>query len=126
MGRRRKTRRRRILRPPKKLPKVFTCPACGTGIVNVVTDKKSGQVRVKCGSCGLEATFPIMTGLLPVDYYNKMVDMYYQGLLKPKKEEVISISELAKQTVESEEVVEEVESVESSEETYEEGVGEAA
>ena len=60
MGRRRKTRKRVLLKPKKKLPKVFTCPACGTGIVNVVTDKKSGQVRVKCGSCGLEATFPIM------------------------------------------------------------------
>ena len=94
MGRRRKTRKRILLKPPKKLPKVFTCPNCGSTTVNVKQDKKAGKVKVACGNCGLEATFDMVPGLLPVDYYNKFVDLYYQGQIAPKKEEIITLSEL--------------------------------
>ncbi len=46
-------------------------------------------------------------GYLPVDYFNKFIDMYYQGSIKPKKEVIISVSEL------KEEVFEEIEEAES-------------
>ncbi len=114
MGRRRKTRKRILLKPPKRLPKVFTCPNCGSTTVNVKQDKKAGKVKVICGNCGLEATFDIVPGLLPVDYYNKFIDLYYQGQIVPKKEEVVTLSEL--QTMVSETETEEVAAVEETSE----------
>ncbi len=105
MGRRRKTRKRIIARPQKRLPKIFTCPNCGSTTVNVKQDKKAGKVKVVCGNCGLEAEFEMIQGLMPVDYYNKFVDLYYQGQIVPKKEEVISLEQL--QAMASEETTEE-------------------
>ncbi len=94
MGRRRKTRKRIITRPQRRLPKIFTCPNCGSTTVNVKQDKKAGKVKVVCGNCGLEAEFELVQGLMPVDYYNKFVDLYYQGQIAPKKEEVITLEQL--------------------------------
>ncbi len=108
MGRRRKTRKKILLRPPKKLPKIFTCPHCGATLVNVKIDKKAGKVVVTCGGCGLTAELNYVEGLLPVDYFNKFTDMYYQGLIQPK-ERVITISELAAESQEEEVEAEEVE-----------------
>ncbi|GEM_PF-130015 len=105
MGRRRKTRKRIIARPQKRLPKIFTCPNCGSTTVNVKQDKKAGKVKVVCGNCGLEAEFELIQGLMPVDYYNKFVDLYYQGQIVPKKEEVISLEQL--QAMAGEETAEE-------------------
>jgi transcription elongation factor Elf1 len=94
MGRRRKSRKKVILKPKKTLPKIFTCPHCGAPVVNVKVDKKEGKVLVTCGNCGLEAEFNHIPGLLPVDYFNKFVDLYYQGVIKPKKEVTISLTQL--------------------------------
>ncbi len=121
MGRRRKTRKRILLKPPKRLPKVFTCPNCGSTTVNVKQDKKAGKVKVACGSCGLEAEFDLVSGLMPVDYYNKFVDLYYQGLIKPKREEVITLSELGSVAEGSEESVSEEETGEVEAVPLEEG-----
>ncbi len=98
MGRRRKSRKKLLLRPKKTLPKIFTCPHCGAPLVNVKLDKKEGKVLVNCGNCGLEAEFNYIPGLLPVDYFNKFVDLYYQGQIKPKKEVTVSLSQLAPKT----------------------------
>ncbi len=113
MGRRRK-RRKLIARPQKRLPKIFTCPNCGNTVVNVKQDKKNRKVKVICGNCGLMAEFEMIDGMLPVDYYNKFVDLYYEGAIRPKKEEIITLEEL-KSEVESEE-----KSEETGEETTEE------
>jgi len=78
MGRRRK-RRKIIRRPKKKIPKIFTCPNCGEKSVSVHIDKENGQVSVRCGVCGLEASFDYMPILQPVDYYGKFVDSFHIG-----------------------------------------------
>ena len=98
MGRRRKSRKKLLLKPKKTLPKIFTCPHCGAPLVNVKIDRKEGKVLVNCGSCGLEAEFNYIPGLLPVDYFNKFVDLYYQGQIKPKKEVTVSLTQLATKT----------------------------
>ncbi len=85
MGKRRKTRKL-IVRPKRRLPTIFQCPYCGSTAVNVVMDKKAGKVRVVCGVCGLEAYFDKVNGFLPVDYYNKFVDLFYAGQIKPAKQ----------------------------------------
>ncbi|MGC8543227.1 MAG: hypothetical protein ACP5NQ_04750 [Vulcanisaeta sp.] len=95
MGRRRKSRKKVLLKPKKTLPKIFTCPHCGAPLVNVKIDKREGKVLVNCGNCGLEAEFNYIPGLLPVDYFNKFVDLYYQGSIKPKKEVTVSLSQLS-------------------------------
>ncbi|MFB6470870.1 MAG: hypothetical protein TU36_006530 [Vulcanisaeta sp. AZ3] len=94
MGRRRKSRKKILLKPKKTLPKIFTCPHCGAQLVNVKIDKREGRVLVNCGNCGLEAEFNYIPGLLPVDYFNKFVDLYYQGSIKPKREVTISLTQL--------------------------------
>ncbi|OYT26405.1 MAG: hypothetical protein B6V02_01755 [Thermoprotei archaeon ex4572_64] len=107
MGRRRKSRKKVLLKPKKRIPKVFTCPNCGATVVNVNIDRRDERVKVTCGNCGLEAEMNLIPGYLPVDYFNKFIDMYYQGLIKPKREVIVSVSEL------KEEVIEEVEEAES-------------
>ncbi|WP_069807689.1 hypothetical protein [Vulcanisaeta thermophila] len=94
MGRRRKSRKKLMLKPKKTLPKVFTCPHCGAQLVNVKLNKKEGKVLVNCGNCGLQAEFDYAPGLLPVDYFNKFVDLYYQGIIKPTREVTVSLAQL--------------------------------
>ena len=89
MGRRRRGRKRRILRPKKKIPNVFPCPYCGKKNVGVLIDKKKGTVVVKCGACQIEAKFEYDEALQPVDYYSRFVDKVYEGgiaLIKPTPE----------------------------------------
>jgi transcription elongation factor Elf1 len=86
MGRRRKSRRKIPLKPKKTLPRVFACPYCGSQLVNVRLNRRENKVLVSCGTCELEGEFNYIHGLLPVDYFNKFVDLYYQGIAKPKKE----------------------------------------
>ncbi len=117
MGRRRK-RKRLIVRPQKKLPKIFTCPNCGSVVVNVKQDKKKKKVKVICGNCGLEAEFELVEGLLPVDYYNKFVDLYYEGVIKPKKEEIVTLEQLSGESGSEEESGEESIASLGSEEEY--------
>ncbi len=92
MGRR-KVRRKLATKPAKKLPRIFQCPHCGMTSVNVILDKKEKQVRVICSNCGLEASFNVVEGYLPVDYFNKFADKYYAGgEIKPKKEGIIPVA----------------------------------
>lgn len=98
MGRRRKSRKKISLKPKKRLPKVFTCPNCGATVVNVSVNKRLGRVRVLCSNCGLEAELDFSYGFLPVDYFSKFVDLYYQGMIKPRREAIISITKLTEDT----------------------------
>lgn len=91
MGKRRKTRKL-IVRPKRRLPTVFQCPYCGSVAVNVSVIKGENKVKVICGVCGLEATFDKVNGLLPVDYYNKFVDKYFAGELKPARQVEVKAS----------------------------------
>ncbi len=117
MGRRRK-RKRVIARPQRRLPKIFTCPNCGSVVVNVKQDKKKKKVKVICGNCGLEAEFELIEGLMPVDYYNKFVDLYYEGAIKPKKEEIVTLEQLSEEGETSSEEGEESLSLEGTGEEY--------
>ncbi|WP_291766998.1 hypothetical protein [Caldivirga sp. UBA161] len=91
MGKRRKTRKL-LVRPKKRLPTVFQCPYCGSVAVNVSVVKKENKVKVTCGVCGLEAVFDRVNGLLPVDYYNKFVDKYFAGELKPTRQVEVKVN----------------------------------
>ncbi|RLE80761.1 MAG: hypothetical protein DRJ51_05210 [Thermoprotei archaeon] len=83
MGRRRKSRKRVLLKPRKTIPKIFTCPQCGQKAVKVtlreLNELKEKIVLVKCGVCGLEATFKYNSVFQPVDYYHRLVDKYVAG-----------------------------------------------
>ncbi len=59
-----------------------------------MVNKKEGKVVVVCGGCHLRAVMDVAPGLLPVDYYNRFVDMYYRGEIRPEREEVVSIERL--------------------------------
>lgn len=78
MGRRRRGRRRRIYRPRKKIPNIFTCPQCGRKSVGVGIDKRKSVVIVKCGACRLESKLEYDENLKAVDYYSKFVDEFYE------------------------------------------------
>ncbi len=85
MGRRK--RRRKIVVRKRTLPKVFTCPVCGTASVAVkIRTGPSGRVaHVMCGRCGISATIPIAPVQKEVDAYCKFVDMYYEGKIAPSR-----------------------------------------
>nr|MDO8135186.1 hypothetical protein [Candidatus Njordarchaeum guaymaensis] len=73
-------RRRRVVKIVKKrLPTVFTCPACGEESVKVVMKSGSGAAVIQCGSCRIkeELTVPPTSG--PVDAYCIFTDRYYGG-----------------------------------------------
>jgi len=96
MGRRRRGRRRRIYRPKKRIPNIFSCPRCGRKSVGVSINKKEGIVTVKCGACSLESTFEYSEGLKTVDYYSKFVDEFYEksisGIALPPPTESVPAS----------------------------------
>jgi len=83
MGRRRRGRRRRVYRPKKRIPNIFSCPYCGRKSVGVSINKKEGTVVVKCGACSLGEgySFEYDENLKPVDYYSQFVDLFYEGKL---------------------------------------------
>jgi transcription elongation factor Elf1 len=81
-------RRRRVVKIVKKrLPTVFTCPACGEESVKVVMKSGSGVAIIQCGSCRIkeELTVPPRSG--PIDVYCMFTDKYYgEGATREEKE----------------------------------------
>ncbi len=77
MGRR-KRRKKVVLRPKRRIPKVFMCPKCGKRTVSIKS--QDDTVVVVCGNCGLKYSFQIKEGLDKVDYYGKFVDEYYKEI----------------------------------------------
>ncbi len=104
--RRKKYRKRPLLRPPAKLPTVFSCPNCGANALTVTIDKKSvneeGLVKavIRCGKCGLYAEMWVPKIYHPVDVYSKFLDKYLEGEIEYRfikrggGEEEIGIEEL--------------------------------
>lgn len=77
MGRRR--RRKEFRLPPRRLPKIFSCPNCGAQTVTVFLNKKSLNAVVKCGTCKIEWKTIAKSYEEKVDIYNKFVDLFMAG-----------------------------------------------
>ena len=119
MARRRKKYRKRILKPPAKLPTIFSCPNCGSKSMTVVISKKEvneeGKVKaiIRCSKCGLYAEMWVPKIYHPVDVYSKFLDKFLSGEIeytftKPQEE-----AEIGLETLLSQEAGEEIEPRES-------------
>jgi len=74
MGRR---RRKKIIKPYKpKIPKVFTCPVCGSTALNIIIDKKSKEAKAICVACGLEWKTHVKEHEEKIDVYHRLFDEY--------------------------------------------------
>ena len=80
MGRRRRKKEIRIIK--KRIPKIFSCPSCGTESVLIYIDKNKKTSRVACGSCGLTWNTSIKDYEEPVDVYSRFVDAFLNGSIK--------------------------------------------
>ncbi|MCP8303979.1 MAG: hypothetical protein H3Z50_00670 [archaeon] len=77
-------RRRRVIKIVKKaLPKVYSCPQCGTIAVKVSV-KKENLAKIACGSCGLSYEHQLNIKKPPIDIYNEFVDKFLSGRLESK------------------------------------------
>lgn len=79
MGRRR--RRKEYRPPPRRLPKIYSCPNCGAQTVVVTIRKKDVIAIVKCGTCGIEWRTQLKPYEEKIDVYNRFVDMFMAGEL---------------------------------------------
>lgn len=85
MGRRRKSRKQRVVRPKRTLPTIFQCPYCGRKTLTVEVNKRDPHealATVRCGSCGFFTRVTTHPMLHPVDVYAKVLDMYDEGRLE--------------------------------------------
>jgi len=83
----------------KKLPSVFTCPACGEEAIRVKLPQGAGPAIVQCGSCGLKKEFEATPSSQAVDIYNKFTDSFYakEGPAKQQKPVVEESAQAATQ-----------------------------
>jgi|Deesub1362B_J571_1020462.scaffolds.fasta_scaffold00004_39 transcription elongation factor Elf1 len=79
MGRRR--RRKEFRPPPRKLPKIYTCPSCGAQTLVVKIDKKNMYAILKCGTCGISWNTDMKPYEEKIDVYNRFVDVFMSGEL---------------------------------------------
>ena len=77
MGRRRKKKVIKIYKP--KIPKVFTCPICGSRSLNIEIDRKHSIATAKCGICGLEWSTNVKQYEEKIDIYHKLFDEVIEG-----------------------------------------------
>jgi len=75
MGRRK--RKQQTYKRVKRVPKIFTCPACGEKSVKVKDIKKSAIGTVKCGHCGLSKEVLLNSISEPVDAFGDFIDIFY-------------------------------------------------
>ena len=54
--------------------KNWKCPACDMHLVTIRLSK--ARVIVRCKYCGIRYAYDRLSGLDPIDYYNKMLDEY--------------------------------------------------
>lgn len=79
MGRRK--RKAVAYKPERKLPAMFSCPACGQMTMKVTKmDKLNGHATIKCSNpdCLLEETFGAGPLTEPADVYGDLVDKYHE------------------------------------------------
>jgi len=96
LGRRSRKRYRKVVRPVRRLPKVFQCPACGlptlTVEVKVYTDevgeeRKAALIRCFNPQCMLRAELKDLPPVFePVDAYAKFLDAFTQGTVEVRYE----------------------------------------
>jgi len=89
MGRRSRKRYKKIVRPQKRLPKVFQCPVCGlpTLIIDLETytaqdgsERKKASIKCMNPKCGLRAEMTdLPTIYSEVDVYSKFLDALDKG-----------------------------------------------
>lgn len=92
MGRRSRKRFKRRIKPVRKLPRIFQCPACGLptlGIELKTYTNEEGEERkeaiVKCynPNCGLKAILKDLPSIFSeVDAYAKFLDRYTEGTIE--------------------------------------------
>ncbi|MCJ7760780.1 hypothetical protein MUP59_06515 [Candidatus Bathyarchaeota archaeon] len=71
-------RKRRVLKiVKKKLPTIFTCPACGEESVKVIMKSGSGKALIQCGSCKIKEELTVPPSSDMVDVYCIFTDKYY-------------------------------------------------
>jgi transcription elongation factor Elf1 len=87
----RKKRRKLILKPRPKIPKMFECPRCGK--VAVTVEIKNGVASVKCGSCGLSDEFEVPPIFDAANAYAKFLDRYLEGKIEISKRVTTDSSE---------------------------------
>lgn len=85
MGRR---KRRKLIKPVKRvLPKIFTCPNCGTISVRVVENERKTEnesfyeYKVICGNCKVSFVKTLPKKIEHIDIYNEFVDKIMKGEL---------------------------------------------
>jgi len=77
MGRRRRKKVIKIYKP--KIPKVFTCPICGSKALNIEINRKKGIAIAKCGVCGLTWETNIKPYEEKIDIYHRLFDEVVEG-----------------------------------------------
>jgi len=92
MGRRSRKRYKKVVRPRKRLPKVFQCPICGlpTLIIDMDTytasdgsERKKALIKCMNPKCGLRAEIDdLPTIYSEVDVYSKFLDALDKGEIK--------------------------------------------
>ncbi len=98
MGRRSRKRYKRIVKPVKRLPRVFQCPACGlpTLTIDLKTyfNEELGEERkealIKClnPECRLRAVLRDLPSIYAeVDAYAKFLDAFNEGTIEVTYEE---------------------------------------
>jgi len=81
----RKRRRKIVKRPPKKIPKVFSCPNCDSRSVTVEIDRRRGVALIQCGMCHIQAELEVPEVFEEVHVFNKFVDLFYEGKVEPPR-----------------------------------------
>lgn len=82
-------RRRRVVKIiKKKLPSIFTCPACGEESVKVIMKSGSGKAVIQCGSCKIKEELAVPRRSSVVDVYCIFTDKYYAGVETHSTEEL--------------------------------------
>lgn len=76
MGRRK--RKKVSFRPPKTIPRIFTCPACGHKTVKAKLKHSDDKALVKCGHCGIEQQVNKTEISEPVDAFGEFIDIYFK------------------------------------------------
>jgi len=78
VGRRRRKKIVKVYKP--KIPKIFTCPVCGSKSLNITINRKDGNAYVKCANCKLEWSTNVKSYEETIDIYHKLFDEYIDRL----------------------------------------------
>lgn len=96
MGRRSRKRFKRRIKPVRRLPRIFQCPACGLPTLTIemktyVTEdgeeRKTAIIKCYNPECGLRATLSNLPSIYSeVDAYAKFLDAFNEGTIEVRYE----------------------------------------